>query len=152
MSGEPLVGVVLTLGAYALVMAAGRRWQWVNPALFTALLVMALLWLMQIDYSHYATGAAYITFLLGPATVALAVPLVKQIQTVRRQSMAVVGGVVSRDYHCRRGRLAVGGNAGGGGDPDAKVCHHGDLCRVGSRAWGGGWPYRCIYHSDRVVG
>ncbi|MCG2634177.1 MAG: LrgB family protein [Gammaproteobacteria bacterium] len=95
MVDEPLFGITLTIGAYVLMSTSARRWDWVNPALFASLLIMGLLWLLQIDYSAYARGGDYVTFFLGPATVALAVPLVKQIRTVKQQLPAILGGVLS---------------------------------------------------------
>lgn len=54
---------------------AARQTALLTPVLVTIVLVAAFLALTGIDYETYMIGGSYLTFLLGPATVALAVPL-----------------------------------------------------------------------------
>jgi len=92
LAAAPLLWIVVTLGAYA----GGRRLQarlggspLVNPVLVAMLLVGGLLLATGAPYATYFRGAQLINFLLGPATVALAVPLARNLHHVRRS----LGGV-----------------------------------------------------------
>lgn len=73
-----LIWLVATLAAYAI---SFKLFQWsnhhslLNPLLLSMLLLMGLLSLTNTPYSEYRSGSELINFLLGPATVALAVPL-----------------------------------------------------------------------------
>ena len=66
-----------------------------NPLLIAIICVMAVLLLFDIDYDTYNEGAKYISYLLTPATVCLAVPLYRQFQLLRENLAAVVIGIVS---------------------------------------------------------
>lgn len=66
-----------------------------NPLLIAIICVMAVLLLFDIDYDTYNEGAKYISYLLTPATVCLAVPLYRQFQLLRENLAAVVAGIVS---------------------------------------------------------
>ncbi len=101
--GSVLVAVPLTVLAYL----AGCRLQRLvrgvalaNPVLIAIMLVMAALVTTGTPYSEYFAGARVIHLLLGPATVALAIPLAANIDHVRRNMAAVLiataaGAVVS---------------------------------------------------------
>ena len=97
LSTSPLFALTLTVGAY---WAADKLWERSgrNP-LLTPLLVAAgvigfVLVVLGIDYDAYADGAAVLTFLLGPATVALALPLYRQAWHVKEAALMVVGVVL----------------------------------------------------------
>lgn len=82
----PALAVLLTLIAYFLSLAI-FRWlrqpAWCPPVLLGALLLAAMLTLFAIDFPDYQSGAAWLSFLLGPATVALGVPLYQQFHHIR---------------------------------------------------------------------
>ena len=83
----PLFWLAATLGAFLIAEAlAGlaRRNPLVNPVLVAVALVAALLRLTATDYQTYFNGAQFVHFLLGPATVALGVPLYRNLALVRR--------------------------------------------------------------------
>jgi hypothetical protein len=72
-----LFTICLTVAAYAL-----SRWLFIrypfpfaNPVFVSTTLIIVILTLLHLDFSHYQPGLKIMTFLLGPATVALAVPL-----------------------------------------------------------------------------
>ena len=56
---------------------------------------MGMLQLMQVDYKTYNAGGQYISYLLTPATVCLAVPLYRQLTLLRKNLKAVIIGIVS---------------------------------------------------------
>lgn len=82
----PLFGVTLTLAAAVLArrlwIAAGRT-ALLTPVLVAIVLVAAFLGLTGIDYETYMAGGDYLAFLLGPATVALAIPMYRAGDGVR---------------------------------------------------------------------
>ena len=90
---EPLAALTATLlawlGALRLQRMANRH-PLANPVLFAVALLAAGLLLSGIDYRAYFAGAQFVHFLLGPATVALAVPLYRQWRTVRHSLPAVL--------------------------------------------------------------
>lgn len=92
LSANPLAGLTLTLVAYQCGMwlfeKLGRR-PVLNPVLIAVVLIAGVLSLSGIDYRTYFDGAQFVHFLLGPATVALAIPLYNQFQEVRRSALAL---------------------------------------------------------------
>lgn len=56
---------------------------------------MAVLLLLKVEYKHYYESAKYISYLLTPATVCLAVPLYQQIELLKKNLRAVAGGIAA---------------------------------------------------------
>lgn len=96
-STSPLFALTLTVGIY---WAADKLWErsgrnpLLTPLLVAAGVIGAVLVLLGIDYTVYADGAGVLTFLLGPATVALALPLYRQASHVKEAALMVLGVVV----------------------------------------------------------
>ncbi len=82
---HPLFAFGITLGAYQLAVAAYERSRWVflQPVLVSMLLVIGVLLACGVDYAAYREGAKILTVFLGPATVALAVPLFLNLKRIR---------------------------------------------------------------------
>ncbi len=94
---EPLAALAATLCAWLLALRLQRalgRHPLANPVLFAVALLAGGLLAAGVDYRAYFEGAQFVHFLLGPATVALAVPLHRQWQVVRRSAAAAVLSVV----------------------------------------------------------
>jgi predicted murein hydrolase (TIGR00659 family) len=99
----PLFWLTATLGAFLVADSIARtlrRNPIINPVLIAVALVAALLWISGADYQTYFNGAQFVHFLLGPATVALGVPLYRNLEMVRRNlapmaAALVVGAVVA---------------------------------------------------------
>ncbi len=92
LSASPLFHLTLTLVAYQVanwLFEKGGRNPLLNPVLGAVLMVVAVLLLTDTDYGTYFEGAQFVHFLLGPATVALAVPLYRQWHLVRRSALAI---------------------------------------------------------------
>ena len=87
LSTRPLFWLSLTLAAYLvgqrLFQASGNH-PVVNPVAIAALLLGSLLLSTQTPYDRYFEGAQFVHFLLGPATVALALPLSTHFQRIRK--------------------------------------------------------------------
>jgi predicted murein hydrolase (TIGR00659 family) len=90
---SPLFGITLTLAAYWAARALWRHTKGhalANPVLVATLIVLATLLTTRTSYDSYRSGAQYITVLLGPATVALAVPLYRQATRIRQAAPTVI--------------------------------------------------------------
>jgi predicted murein hydrolase (TIGR00659 family) len=90
---NPAFGVTTTVAAYVASQALHRRWRWLHPLLPTCGVLIALLLLAHIPYASYKQGGDLITFFLGPATVALGVPLYKQSQKIRGHVTALLAAI-----------------------------------------------------------
>jgi predicted murein hydrolase (TIGR00659 family) len=87
LSASPLLGLTLTLCAYAAAHAIYVRCRMsplANPVAIAIALISAVLLASGMSYQRYFAGAQFVHFLLGPATVALAVPLARQWPRFRR--------------------------------------------------------------------
>lgn len=84
---SPLLWLTVTLATYVgadRVSARLKRHPLANPVVIAAVLIVGLLIATGTPYRTYFDGAQFVHFLLGPATVALAVPLYRNIGTVRK--------------------------------------------------------------------
>lgn len=83
---HPLFGAGVTLGAYQLAIAAYEKTRLVflQPVLVSTSLVIAILLLCGLTFAEYKTSADALTIFLGPATVALAVPLYLNLRRIRQ--------------------------------------------------------------------
>ncbi|MGO4256187.1 LrgB family protein [Marmoricola sp. RAF53] len=94
---SPLFGVTLTLAAYGVGRWAHRRTghPLFQPVVVAIVLVSTVLLVLDVDYDQYLAGGRYILFWLGPATVALALPLHQEWHLVRRAALPIFAGVLS---------------------------------------------------------
>lgn len=97
LAAQPLLGLSLTLVAYlagrwAYLKAKGSPF--LNPVLVAVVILIVLLKLTRTDYQTYFQGAQFVHFLLGPATVALALPLYRQLPALRRSVPAVAAALI----------------------------------------------------------
>jgi len=97
LTGSPLFGLTLTLGGYAVGRWAHRRTgsALLQPVLVAIVLVGAVLLLIDVPYADYIAGGRFVGFWLGPATVALALPLHQEWHLVRRAAVPILVGVVA---------------------------------------------------------
>jgi predicted murein hydrolase (TIGR00659 family) len=97
LSASPLLWLTLTLLAYIGAFALYERSRFnplVNPVAISIVLLTGLLAATGTPYSTYFEGAQFVHFLLGPATVALAVPLAEQMRKLRRAWFALTVGLL----------------------------------------------------------
>ena len=106
---SPLLALTLTLLAYlgaTRLYHLSRQNPLLNPVFVSVCAIVGLLAWTGTDYATYFDGAQFVHFLLGPATVALAVPLYRQVRLVRRSLLAIIVAVVG-------GSLTAAGSAVG---------------------------------------
>jgi predicted murein hydrolase (TIGR00659 family) len=98
LSRGPLLWLTATLVAYGvgdtLFRASGRK-PWVNPVLIAVAILGAVLWATDTPYATYFEGAQFVHFMLGPATVALAVPLYGNLSRVRATAVPMLAALVA---------------------------------------------------------
>jgi putative effector of murein hydrolase len=94
--------LTLTVAAFAVGQAVQRlcrKSPIANPVLIAIVLIVAVLRITGTPYSEYFAGAQFINFLLGPATVALAVPLALNAEHIRRSwrglGLALLAGSIT---------------------------------------------------------
>lgn len=86
LGASPLLWLLLTLGVYVVALRVQRRLggsPWANPVLLSVATLVATLSLTKTPYERYFDGAQFVHFLLGTATVALAIPLRRQWAEVK---------------------------------------------------------------------
>lgn len=90
-------GAFISILSYMLGAALKKRFKLAvfNPLLIAVALTMAVLLLLNIEYDGYYAGAKYLSYLLTPATVCLAVPLYEQFELLKKNAKAVLVGVVT---------------------------------------------------------
>lgn len=90
-------GTALSIGTYILGVLIKKRWNFFlfNPLLLSITATISALLVLGIEYSEYNNSAKYITYLLTPATVALAIPLYEQISLLRKNLTAIIAGIAS---------------------------------------------------------
>ncbi len=98
-----LMAICLTMGIYFLaeqLYIRCKRSPLAHPVLLSIFSLMGILTLLGWDYEHYRQDTAFIHFLLGPATVALAIPLYEQMGLIRKMAVPLlvsctVGAIVA---------------------------------------------------------
>ncbi|AGY91107.1 hypothetical protein SPICUR_00390 [Spiribacter curvatus] len=109
---QPLLWLTVTVATYATaqwLFVTGRRFPLLNPVLIAVTATVLLLLATDTDYDTYFEGAQFVHFLLGPATVLLAIPLYEQLQRLKEQwfpimlalgvgSVTAIGSAVAIGY------------------------------------------------------
>jgi predicted murein hydrolase (TIGR00659 family) len=98
LSTTPLLWLTLTIAAYVLAQTIHLRFKRspiANTVAIAVAMLVALLALTGTSYETYFDGAQFVHFLLGPATVALAVPLFDNLAIVRRSLLPMAGALLA---------------------------------------------------------
>ena len=111
LSASPLLHLTLTLAAYQIGLAIYRRTKLnplFNPVLVSVVLIVSVLLATSTRYETYFGGAQFVHFLLGPATVALDIPLYRQLELVRRSALALLVSIVAGSLTAAFSAMAIG--------------------------------------------
>lgn len=98
LSASPLLHLTLTLVAYAIGLAIYKRanlYPLLNPVMIAVIILVTVLTATGTRYETYFEGAQFVHFLLGPATVALAIPLYRQFAEVKRAAVAILVSIAA---------------------------------------------------------
>ncbi len=90
-------GVIISLVSYGIGVLLKKKFKspLLNPLLISIIITIAVLLILDIDYSKYYEGAKYISYLLTPATVCLAIPLYEQVELLKHNFKAIITGILS---------------------------------------------------------
>ncbi len=90
-------GVIISLVSYGIGVLLRKKFKspLLNPLLISVIITIAVLLILGIDYNKYYEGAKYISYLLTPATVCLAIPLYEQIELLKHNFKAIITGILS---------------------------------------------------------
>lgn len=66
-----------------------------NPLLISIVFIIIFLSVLNVDYESYYEGAKYISYLLTPATVCLAIPLYQQLKLLKNNFKAIMSGIIA---------------------------------------------------------
>ncbi len=95
---SPLFGIGLTIIVYVFCELIVNRLELniIPPFVLACPMIMGIIYFQApyITYEQYASGASFINFLLGPATVALALPLYRNRKTLQANLTVIVSGVI----------------------------------------------------------
>ncbi|MTH46718.1 LrgB family protein [Intestinirhabdus alba] len=87
----------LTLLIYVVNKKLYRRWRILPlmPLVFTPVIIVALILLLNISWQTYSAESHWLVWLLGPATVAFAIPVYENLGMIRRHWLSISGGVIT---------------------------------------------------------
>jgi len=111
LSASPLLHLTMTLAAFqagSWVYERAGRHPLLNPVLIAVVAVVAMLLATGTSYADYFAGAQFVHFLLGPATVALAIPLYRQFERVRKSGLAIAASILTGSLTAIGSALGVG--------------------------------------------
>ena len=100
--GTAFFGIGLTLLAFKIGLMINQKTKMVifNPLLIAIIIVIAFLAATGISYDTYKVGGSMIQFLLTPATIALAVPLYRQLEVLKKNFKAIICAILSGAIAC----------------------------------------------------
>lgn len=110
LSASPLLWLTATILAYLLALAISAKLggtPLANSVLIAGILIIVLLQATQTSYAQYFEGAQFVHFLLGPATVSLAIPLHKNLEKVRRSLLPIFGALVAGSLTAMGSAVAI---------------------------------------------
>ncbi|MBA4686708.1 MAG: LrgB family protein [Candidatus Galacturonibacter soehngenii] len=91
------VGVVISILGYEIGLFLKSKYKnaLLNPLLISIAFVMIFIIIFHIDYDSYNESAKYLSYLLTPATVCLAIPLYQQLELLKQNFLAVFAGIIA---------------------------------------------------------
>ncbi len=90
----------ITIGLYFIVKQLHRRWSfwWLMPLILTPILVAAMIHVLHVSYQDYFRGTKWLVLLLGPVTVAFAIPIYEQRALIRKHWLVLLIGVFAGSF------------------------------------------------------
>ncbi|MDD3185711.1 MAG: LrgB family protein [Anaerostipes sp.] len=96
-SNSSFFGVMISVLSYELGLYLKKKYKWaiLNPLLISIVVIILFLIVFHIKYDDFNEGAKYLSYLLTPATVCLAIPLYEQIQLLKDNWKAILAGILA---------------------------------------------------------
>lgn len=90
-------GTILTFLAYGVGLFCKKKLKLAvfNPILIAIVIVICVLLVFKVDYPTYAQGAKFISSMITPSTICLAVPLYERLSVLKKNYKAIIAGIIS---------------------------------------------------------
>lgn len=97
MGNSLFFGVMISVAAYEIGVLLKKKFKLVifNPLLIAIAVIIVILAITGVEYDTYNDGAKYLSYLLTPATVCLAVPLYEQLEILKKNLKAILAGILA---------------------------------------------------------
>lgn len=97
MGNSLFFGVMISVAAYEIGVLLKKKFKLAifNPLLIAIAVIIVILAITGVEYDTYNDGAKYLSYLLTPATVCLAVPLYEQLEILKKNLKAIVAGILA---------------------------------------------------------
>lgn len=97
LEGSSYFGIALTIALFGGATLLKKKFKLaiLNPILLSSAVIIALLAVFRIDYAAYDNSASYISYLLTPATICLAIPLYENLTILKRNALAILSGILA---------------------------------------------------------
>ena len=97
MGNSLFFGVMISVAAYEIGVLLKKKFKFAifNPLLIAIAVIIVILAITGVEYDTYNDGAKYLSYLLTPATVCLAVPLYEQLEILKKNLKAIVAGILA---------------------------------------------------------
>ncbi len=97
LSSSSYFGILLSLIAYLIAVMLKKKfgYAFLNPLLVAIIITLLFVVVLKVDYASYNSSARYLSFLLTPATICLAVPLYEQFDKLKKNATAILIGIFS---------------------------------------------------------
>ena len=94
--------LILTLAAFRFGQLCQQKWKnpLLNPILISAIVVIIFLLVTGMDMGVYKAGTSAISWLMTPATIALAIPMYEQFRALKKNLKAILAGVAAGAVSC----------------------------------------------------
>lgn len=110
---NPAFGITLSIAAYTAAQFIHQRWRWLHPLFVCSGFITLVLLSFHIPYAAYKVGGDVLTLLLGPATVALGVPLYKNAGLIKKHIAGILTAVTLGSLTAIASAAALVGLLGG---------------------------------------
>ena len=110
LSTTPLLWLTITVVVYVIadrIAQSSGRHPVVNPVLVSVIFIVAVLWTTSTPYKTYFEGAQFVHFLLGPAIVAIAVPLYRNLARVKANLVPMLAALIAGAVTATVSALAI---------------------------------------------
>lgn len=96
-SGSAYFGITVSLASYGIGVLINRKTgkAFMNPLLISVIITITFLAVCHIDFDVYNSGAKFLSWLLTPATVCLAIPLYDKLSFLKSDWKAIFAGIIS---------------------------------------------------------
>lgn len=97
MGNSLFFGVMISVAAYEIGVLLKKKFKLAifNPLLIAIAVIIVILAITGVEYDTYNDGARYLSYLLTPATVCLAVPLYEQLEILKKNLKAILAGILA---------------------------------------------------------